>query len=180
MREISVSLTSGLCSVRDTPRDSVVILEQYLHAWNVYSYVCPRAACVLRELQLNPGNTISFKLYAERESDYRVQGIDLFAQALVPYEPNLLLAFGTLVCQCLSGIELALERLPLLKSIVSSYIQMHDCSCLFTEFLPQEAVRSASRSMDVEPTDDETALYTCPGGLEETMLKVRHDRSSVH
>lgn len=134
---------------------------------------------MLRELQLNPGNTIGFKLYAERESDYRVQGIDLFAQALVPYEPNLLLAFGTLVCQCLSGIESALERLPLLKSVVSSYIQMHDCSYLFTEFLPQEAVRSASRSMQVEPTDDETALYTCPGGLEETMLKVRCNRSSV-
>ena len=143
--------------------------------------MCPRAACVLRELELKPGHSLvrGLNLYAERESDYRVQGIELFARALLPAEPQLLLAFGSLVCQCLSGVESAMERLPVLKSIVSSYIQMHDCSCLFAEFLPQEALRSARCRMQVQPTDDETALYTCPGGLEDTMLQARPPSSSV-
>jgi hypothetical protein len=165
---------SRLCDLlKDAPCDSAVVLESYLHAWSVYSYVCPRAACVLRELQLMPGQTLvrGVNLYAERESDYRVQGVDLFARALVPIEPHVLVAFGQLVCQCLAGLDSALERLPVLKGTVSSYIQMHDCSCLFSEFVPKEALSSARSHMQVQPADDETALYTCSGGLEETMLK---------
>jgi hypothetical protein len=163
-----------LSDLNDASRYSAVILERYLHAWNVYSYVCPRAACVLRELELKPGQTLvrGLNLYAERESDYRVQGIELFARAFMSAEPQVLLAFGSLVCQCLSGVESALEHLPVLRGVVSSYIQMHDCSCLFAEFIPQEALRSVRSRMQVQPTDDETALYTCPGGLEATMLEV--------
>ena len=173
MRETALSLTSGLRALKDAACDSTVVVEQYLQAWNVYSYVCPMASCVLRQLQLTPGHTLvhGLHLYAERESDYRVQGIELFARALVPVEPLLLLAFGSLVCRCLSNEESALERLPVLKGIVLSYIQMHDCSCLFSEFLPKEAIVCARNRFQVQPADDETALYTCPGGLEETMLK---------
>jgi hypothetical protein len=172
MRDIAITLTAGICSPRDAPRDATII-ERYAHAWNVYSYVCPRAACVLREMQLTPGRTLvhGISVYAERESDYRVQGVNMFVQALAPSEPHVLLSFGDVVCQCLAGSESALEKLPVLKSVVSSYIQMHDCSCLFSEFLPQEALRSATSPMQIEPALDETALYTRSGGLEETMLQ---------
>ena len=98
--------------------------------------------------------------------------MELFGQAIVAVEPLVVQAFGDLVCRCLAGNEDALERMPALKSVVSSYIQLHDCSFLFSEFLPQEATRSATQRMCVQPADDRTALYTCPRGLEETMLKV--------
>jgi hypothetical protein len=172
MQDIAVTLTAGIRAYRDAPREAAII-ERYVHAWSTYSYVFPRAASVLREMQLKPGRTFNgISLYAERESDYRVQGVNLFVQALAPSEPHVLLAFGYLVCQCLSGSEFALERLPILKSVVSSYIQMHDCSCLFSEIVPQETLRSATSQMRIEPSHDETAIYTRSGGLEETMLQV--------
>ena len=130
---------------------------------------------MLRELQLKAGHVVvnGSNLYADRQTDYRVQGIELFAQAIVAVEPQVVQAFGDLVCRCLAGNEDALERLPALKSVVSSYIQLHDCSCLFAQFLPQEATRSATQRMGVQPADNQTELYTCPGGLEDTMLKAR-------
>ena len=176
MRLIASSLASGICAHRVAPHDSSAVIEQYLHAWNVYSYVCPRVSCVLRELQLKAGQIVvnGSNLYADRQTDYRVQGIGLFCQAIVAVEPHVVRAFGDLVCRCLAGNEDALERLPALKSVVSSYIQLHDCSCLFAEFLPQEATRSATQRMGVQPADDQTELYTRPDGLEETILKARY------
>jgi hypothetical protein len=182
MRGVAMSLTCAIHAEVEHPAYSATIVEQFLHAWLVYSYVCPRAACVLRSMELKPGHShvCGIGAFAERESDYRVQGINLFAQAVLPYEPHVMLAFGELVRQCLSGIESALERMPVLKSVVSSYIHMHDCSPLFCDFLPQEALRSAASSMRVQPVADETLLYSRSGGLEETILKVSAFFSSSH
>lgn len=129
---------------------------------------------MLREMQLQPARTRvgGVDAFAERDSDYRVQGIALFSQALASAEPHLLLAFGELVQQGLSGAQPALDHVPALKSVVSSYIHQHDCAPLFSEFMPQEALRSATSSMQVQPVDDETLKYSCPGGPEETILKV--------
>ena len=181
LRDVASSLTSGICSQSDHPAGCAAAVEQYLNAWQVYSYVCPRAACVLREMQLQPARTRvgGFDVFAERDSDYRVQGIKLFSQALASSEPHLLLAFGELVRQVLSGAQPALDHVPVLKSVVSSYIHQHDCAPLFSEFMPQEALRSATSSMQVQPVDDETLKYSCPGGLEETILKVSPHSSSA-
>ena len=176
MRRIAESLVSAICAECAQPADGAAIVEQYLHAWQVYSYVCPRAASVLRAMELKPARTqvCGIGAFAERGSDYRVEGIRLFAQALLPAEPRVFLAFGDLVYQSLVGIESALQRVPVLKSVVSSYIHMHDCSFLFCQFLPQEAQRSAASRMRVHPVEDETIKYSCSGGLEETILKVRN------
>jgi len=79
----------------------------------------------------------------------------------------------------LSGAQPALDHVPVLKSVVSSYIHQHDCAPLFSEFMPQEALRSATSSMQVQPVDDETLKYSGPGGLEETILKVSPHSSSA-
>jgi hypothetical protein len=175
MHRIAASLVTTIRAHEVGLLDSTAIVQSYLNAWNIYSYVCPRVSCVLQQLKLEPTGLVLLgsNLNPARETDNCVHGFRVLADTLRPVEPYVFLAFEDLVCKILDECEPALDRLSDLKSVVCSCIRMHDCSCLCHGCLPPEALRCAPHRFLIKPSDDETSLYSRPGGLEETMLQAR-------
>jgi hypothetical protein len=161
--------------------DKVELVAKVLRSWTQYIDVCDQLAALLKNLDLKRGSEIEngINLYADPEHDFRISAISLFRNRLIELEPLLMDACSNFVLRCLNG-DVMSEHFASgdepLRSLVTCFISMHDCSSLYkdkkirwaTDRKSDESI--ASLRYAVKPTTDEKKLYCASGGLEDTIV----------
>ena len=159
--------------------DKGALVNTVAEAWTQYITVCDHLPERLSNLELTRGSVIrnGINLYADPESDFRVSAIAIFRNRLLEIEPLLMGACGHVVLLALNGEDMS-NHYAALRSLVTCYISMHDCSGhylvtkrrWFTDRKNTESI--ASLQYGVMPKSEEKELYCSSGGIEDTLLRV--------